>query len=385
MDFETLIRGIKRAIQNPTADSTAKELEKATNALRKELDERQQIENALRESETWLLESQRVARVGSYSYDFKSGLWTSSKIMDEVFGIDQDYPRTLEGWLNLIHPDEREAMLQYLTEMNARLAPFNKDFRIIRPSDQAVRWVHGIGEINPDSDGSPAKLFGAIQDISDQKATEDQIRGALKEKEILLKEIHHRVKNNLQIVSSLLSLRSGMLTEPQAVQAFQDCQNEVRAISLIHETLYQSSSLEQIEASEYIPTLVNALVMAFGKTGSLLLLDVNVAPIQLDLDSAIPCGLIVTELFTNAIKHAFPPEWQPADTGRQIRVSLMQVGASLHLDISDNGIGLPEDLDLNKPRSLGLQLVRLLTQQLQGQLEYHNNNGAAFSITFPAP
>jgi two-component sensor histidine kinase len=197
-----------------------------------------------------------------------------------------------------------------------------------------------------------------------------------------LKEIHHRVKNNLQVVNSLLSLRSEAIREPQARQVFVDCQNSVRSIALIHEKLYQSRNLAHIQADEYIPNLINHLQVTFSHQ-YYVHLDVQVDSGALDLDTAIPCGLIITELFTNAMKHAFVGrEHSPHDVCRLWVEFRVQEGRG-SLVIRDNGIGLPEDFDLTRSASLGLQLVALLTQQLRGQLTVTQAGGARFAIEFP--
>ncbi len=372
-------------VMETLASQVAAALENANlyDAVQKELSERKQTENALRESEFWLLESQRVARLGSYTVDFKTGYWSSSKILDEIFGIDQAYDRSTTGWGSLIHPEQREAMSRHFQRAVEQKTNFNQDYRIIRERDQAERWVLEQGELIFDSDGNPAKMFGTVQDITEQKLAENQLRAALHEKEILIKEIHHRVKNNLQIVSSLLSLHSEIIQEPQALKVFQDCQNEVRAISLVHENLYQAHTLAHIEANEYIPTLVHHLQAAFGRSAGKVKLNVDIAPVQFDLDAAIPCGLIVTELFTNSMKHAFPENGAFPRGEEQIWIELRENEVEFQLHIRDNGVGLPDSFNLQTSGSLGLQLIHLLTEQLHGRLEYQNSAGASFVISFP--
>lgn len=362
--------------------SDAVEKAKLYDDLRLELAERIQAEIALSESEFWLVESQRVANLGSYVLDFSSGKWTNSKMLNEIFGIGEDFDRSIEGWGSLVHPEHREMMLQYIADITTHKGVFDKEYKIVRQIDQAERWIHGRGELILNIDGNPQRMFGIIQDITDRKINEVQLRGALAEKEILLKEIHHRVKNNLQIVSSLLSLRSEMISEPQAVLAFKDCQNEVRAISLIHENIYQTMTLAHVDVGEYIPKLTKYLLAAFGRSASDIALNIQVEPFQLDLDFAVPCGLIVTELFTNSIKHAFPNSINYPG-GKQINVYFSKNEDELTLMVSDNGQGLPENFSLEGVNSLGLQLVSLLTQQLHGNVSFESNEGALFIITFP--
>jgi two-component sensor histidine kinase len=212
--------------------------------------------------------------------------------------------------------------------------------------------------------------------------TQTQIN--LKERETLLKEVHHRVKNNLQIIISLLSLRSESIQDEHALQVFQDCQNSVRSISFIHEKLYQSTNLARISAESYFHDLIQHLKMVFSGQAVAINILVSIEPVMLDIETAIPCGLIITELITNAIKHAFPASY-PENAPRSLHIELQSVGDRLKLLVSDNGVGLPPNFTLEHHHSLGLQLVSLLVKQLRGSLSISGEGGAAFCIEFPRP
>ncbi len=230
--------------------------------------------------------------------------------------------------------------------------------------------------------GETANIF---MDISQIKQNEKKLKEMLLEKEVLLKEIHHRVKNNLQVIISLLGLRSDQIEDPAALQVFQDCQNSVRAIALIHERIYQSANLAQISAPEYISSLVEYLTGVFSEDVFAVDINLDIAPLVLDLDSAIPCGLIVTELFTNALKHAFPQPYNPEAPIQSLWIKFYDNGSGYTLILHDNGIGLPAGFSVQNTSSLGLQLVSLLTQKLDGNLEFHNQGGAYFELNFPYP
>ena len=200
----------------------------------------------------------------------------------------------------------------------------------------------------------------------------------MREKEVLLQEIHHRVKNNLAIVSSLLEWQSEMIEDERARAAFQDSQSRVRAMARIHEHLYLSKDLARVDMAEYIEGLVDYLRQSYGTYA--IILKIEAADVALAIDTALPCGLIINELVANAMKHAFPAG-QPGE----IHIGLRSDGGQVELTVGDNGVGLPADVDLEDPKSLGLTLVNLLAQQLGGALEVDRDEGATFRLTFAAP
>ncbi len=225
-----------------------------------------------------------------------------------------------------------------------------------------------------------AQAFEQAQtELVERQQAEDHLRAALAEKEVLLKEIHHRVKNNLQIVSGLLQLQAQNVTDLPIVNALRESQNRVEAMSLIHKKLYTSRDLGQVDVADYIHSLASSLLTTYQISPSMVELQVNVEPVILSLDQAIPCGLIINELVSNALKYAFPNS-QPG----KIYISLSQMGDELVLTIRDNGVGLPENIDWQGHQSLGLSLVHALaTEQLEGTLTVESAEGTAFRLSFP--
>jgi len=216
-------------------------------------------------------------------------------------------------------------------------------------------------------------------DITERKRVEEQIKTALREKEVLLKEVHHRVKNDLQIISSLLDLQSDYVQNKQALKMFEDSQNRVRSMALIHEHLYRSKDLARINFAEYIENLVSYLFRSYSIGTDAITLRIAGDDASLKVDSAISYGLIINELISNALKHAFP-----RGKRGEIRIILQAGEGRITLRVSDNGIGLPPDLDWHNTESLGLQLVNMLTDQLGGTIELDKSGGTAFTMTFPA-
>ncbi|HEY9245268.1 MAG TPA: histidine kinase dimerization/phosphoacceptor domain -containing protein [Candidatus Methanoperedens sp.] len=216
-------------------------------------------------------------------------------------------------------------------------------------------------------------------EITERKKAEHQLRQSLKEKEVLLREIHHRVKNNMQIISSLLRLQSGCINEEKHLEIFKECQNRIISMSLVHEKLYNSKDFTRIDFKDYITDMVSVLFESYSVHTDNVKLNINVENIFLPIDSAIPCGLIINELVTNSLKYAFPD-------GRkgEIKIELHKTeGNYLEILVSDNGIGMPDEFDFEKTDSLGLQLVSILGKnQLDGRIDLDLSKGTEFQIRF---
>jgi PAS domain S-box-containing protein len=228
-------------------------------------------------------------------------------------------------------------------------------------------------------DGNNHYHLWQYQDVTESRKAEEQIKASLKEKEVLLKEIHHRVKNNLQIISSLLNLQSAEIEDPEACQRFKESQDRVKAMALIHERLYQSGDLAKIDFSGYVRSLTGHLTRSYRINANAVRLNLEVESVPMNLDIAIPCGLIINELVSNAFKYAFPN----GDSG-EITVRFAEEDArTLKLVVQDTGIGFPEGGDPEESDSLGLKLVRSLTEQLGGVLNYRTQNGFICQITIP--
>jgi hypothetical protein len=226
------------------------------------------------------------------------------------------------------------------------------------------------------------KTFWAIAvDISQRKQAEHQIQMALAEKEILLQEIHHRVKNNLQLIQSMLRMQQRRIHQPEAVQILQDSRDRIMAISLVHEILYQSDNLSQIDLADYVPAIVQQITAFYRMTHPKLDVQTQVQHVMLPVQKAVCCGLILNELVTNAMKYAFPGQEQPGQIWVALEVTQAAV-TEIYLSVGDNGVGLPADFSLAKLNTLGLNLVQDLVQQLQGSLAVDSDSGTEFNITF---
>lgn len=236
--------------------------------------------------------------------------------------------------------------------------------------------------LNPMDTGDGVMVLASIVDITERRRAQQVLEQALLEKTVLLNEVHHRVKNNLQVISSLLNLQAGNASDPQVRDILNESQSRVRAMALTHQLLYERKDFSRMDLSDYLERLSQLLSSAYR--GGSNHVDVKLwrphEPVHLDLERAIPCGLLVNELVVNAFKHAFPDQ-RAGENG----ISLSRNGDSLILVVSDNGIGLPADFDLDRVKSLGLQLVPLLVDQLHGALSIESGSGAHFRVEFPAP
>jgi two-component sensor histidine kinase/predicted hydrocarbon binding protein len=213
----------------------------------------------------------------------------------------------------------------------------------------------------------------------ERKRAEEKIKNSLKEKEILLKEVHHRVKNNLQIISSLLNLQSYYLIDDKSKSLFKETQNRIKTLALVHEKLYKSEDVEYVDIGQYITSIVELLSYSYDKENITVNYNFNFENLEkFDIEKAIPCGLIINEIISNAYKYAFPKK-----RAGTISVELSKTENSCVLIIQDNGIGMPKDIDVNNSETLGLELINSLVEQLEGTLTVNNQKGTKYLLEFP--
>jgi PAS domain S-box-containing protein len=254
---------------------------------------------------------------------------------------------------------------------------FNAEFPARCKDGTSIMTEYTVTETSDDSSGR-AVLVIVARDITERKRAEEQLKIALKEKEVLLKEIHHRVKNNLAVISSLLNMQSKYIKDKKTLEIFRESQNRVKTMALIHTKLYQSSDLARIDFADYVRKLAADLIDSYRLEPDAVTLLLDVRDVFFDVNVGIPCGLIINELLTNALKHAFP-------SGRkgEVSVSLRPEEERITLAVADNGIGFPENIDFRNTESLGFQLVTALVDQLGGTIELAGEKGTRFVISFP--
>jgi len=263
---------------------------------------------------------------------------------------------------------------KYLEAFNGKKVEFISERKTLK-GEVIIRQMI----LNPikDAFNNVIEVSGIGFDITENKKNEERVSQSLKEKEILLKEVHHRVKNNMQVISSILNLQSSYVKEEFAVSLLKECQNRIKSMAYIHESLYQTKNFEGVNFPEYISTLSKNLVHTYSVHTKNIKLVLNLSKLFLNLDLSIPCGLIINEIISNSLKYAFPSK-----KGGIIFVNLAVKNKLVNIEIGDNGIGIPNQIDIKQTQTLGLQLVDTLIEQIDGTLKLERNNGTKFIIKF---
>lgn len=396
---EAALRQLNEVLELKVEERTA-QLQAVNEQLQAEIQERQQAEADLKESEEKFRQlAENIQEVFWIAEGPTLELSYVSPAFQAIWGLPwNDGCCDPQQWLNTIHPEDRQRVTQAYYE-NAHLGLFDEEYRIFRP-DGSMRWIRDRGFPVHHEAGPISRIAGLSEDITDYKYAEANIKATLLEKETLLKEIHHRVKNNLQIVSSLLRLQSRSTQDYQALELLQESQHRVQSMALIHEQLYQTKNLAQLSLRSYIQTLVKNLFYSYNVSQSLVQFHLEIEQLTLQIDTAIPVGLMINELVSNALKYAFPD-----NRAGELCISLVQSTEMLNernveviyeskyqfspnsvrwycLRIKDNGVGLPHHLDFHHTNSLGLQLVCLLTKQLRGRLMLDRTDGTEVRVVF---
>lgn len=339
--------------------------------------ERKAYEQALRVSEERYARAINAGKVGIWEWNIQTDeIYIDPNLKAMLGYADNEIYKHFNDWLRFVHPDDVESVqVEANAYVQGLISKYEIEHRMLH-KDGSYMWFLARGTVVRDANGKTF-IAGSNTDITARKLPELQLKASLKEKEVLLKEIHHRVKNNLQVISSLLRLQAGYIKDEQALDIFRDSQNRVRAMAMIHENLYQSNDLARIEFSDYLRNLTNNLIRSYAINRNIKI-KLNVDQILLRIDTAIPCGLIINELVSNSIKHGFINSEQG-----EIYVEFLVLETGKYsLTVSDNGVGFTEDIELRKNQSLGLQLVWNLVEQLEGSIAFHTKSGTLFAITF---
>ena len=350
--------------------------------VQQELVERQQAEESLRASQ----ERYRLISEVISDYTFSTQLDTQGQLQlnwvagafEAITGYTFEEYVANGGWLAALYPEDVTQDAKDMETLRAN-KPVISEVRTFTKSGQ-LRWVRVYAHPVWDTERNQmVGIYGAVQDITRRKQAEEEILNSLKEKELLLKEVHHRVKNNMQVIVSMLNLQSAQVSDDRILALLRESQNRVRSMALVHEKLYQSASLEQIDFHDYAHHLVSTLFHSYSPHASAIDLKIEIGDIILSIDAAIPCGLIINELVSNALKHAFPNQ-----RAGEVIVGLRRLTPqTLELVVENNGVTFPETIDFRHTESLGMQLMLSLVKQLSGEIEMQRlNPGTRFLIRF---
>jgi len=338
-------------------------------------------ENALRESEKRFRDIAEISADWIWEIDSEGRFTFASENVINLLGFTAEEIIGKTPF-DFMPPEEAARVRAEFAALIARREPFRDLDNRNLGKEGKLRHVLTSGVPILDEQGILRGYRGLDRDVTEKTQAEKALRESLAEKVALLKEVHHRVKNNLQIVASLLNLQADRTVNPEAVAALLDTRNRVRSMALLHEVLYRSENLARIDLSTYIGELCLHLLRSFGQAIGRIQVEQQVAAVSLPLEQAVPCGLIINELVTNALKYGFPD----GKTGR-VLVEVVLNDGQLTLVVSDNGAGLPQGFEPGASSSLGLQLVTNLAGQLGGSLEWEPGaeGGALFRVRFPAP
>jgi len=342
--------------------------------------ERKRAELALRESEERLEFALEGSNLGEWDWNLQTNTIQRNEQWARMLGYTPaELEGTLQQGIDLQHPDDRERSWKAIQDhLQGRTEYYDALYRM-RAKNGNYRWIHDRGKImERDRSGKPLRLCGTHADITDQKQAEERIRALLVEKELILKEVHHRIKNNMNTMMSLLSLQAASATDPYAREALEDAGKRMQAMALLYEELYLSPDFGRTEIGGYLSVLVDQIISNFPNS-PMVSVTKQFDNLVLDARQLQPLGIIINELLTNTMKYAF--------VGRnhgQITMSLTRSEGFIVVSVKDDGIGLPEAFSLERSKGFGLQLVQGLMQQLRGTMRIDSDGGTVIVLKFKA-
>jgi PAS domain S-box-containing protein len=352
-----------------------------TEGMIRDITERKRVQEKLRESEERSNLAIEGTGVGLWDWNIQTGALVLNERWAGIIGytLKELSPITIQTWNKLCHTEDiiaSEAILK--KHFSGDLEHYECEARMKHKNGNWI-WILDRGKVVAwDNNGNPLRMTGTHMDITARKLAEEQIRASLKEKEILLQELYHRTKNNMQVIRSMIKLQSYSLKDEYARKIFNDMDNRINAMSLVHQKLYQSDNLSSISMQSYIRDLASLLMESYQAKNKVSI-DLKIQDIAAVIDLAVPCGLLITELISNSMKHAFP-----GNRSGNIIVQFKRTrNGKLILRVSDNGVGFPPGLNFKKQGTLGMQMIQALGEhQLQGKVKFESKGGFCCKIQF---
>lgn len=350
-----------------------------TSTIANDITDKKKAENELRESEERLKLTLDALKDGIWDWNLKTDKTFISPSFYKMLGYEPDeFPQIFDYAKKLVHPEDYEKSLKKIGEIISNNKKYYHEFRMKSKNDD-WRWIQSRGKIvERDYNNNPIRIVGIHTDITEKKIAEAKIEKSLIEKTNLIREIHHRVKNNMQIVSSLLNLQKRYVEDEEAINVLQGSQDRIRTMAMIHEKLYKSQNFTHVNIKEYVDDLIYNLRYSYAMPAEKIKLISQIEEdITLNIETALPCGLIISELVSNCIKYAFPN-----DLTGILDISLRSNDNHYSLTVKDNGIGLPKNFDMAKTGTLGMQLILNLVDQLEGKITFETDPGLEYHIDF---
>jgi PAS domain S-box-containing protein len=345
-----------------------------------DITERKRVEDKLNEKSEKYRFALEGSNLGEWDWDYKTGIVTRNERWAEMLGYtSEELDTTVQQGIDLMHPDDIQMVERAVKEhIKGIVDHYYIEYRLKTKSGN-YKWIRDCGKIMVrDAEGNPVRLCGTHEDVDERKRIRDRVDTLLAEKELILKEVHHRIKNNMNTISGLLSLQASTISDPNAGKALEDAGNRIRCMSLLYDKLYRSTGYSEVSVKEYLHTLVDDIVLNFPNSPTVRI-EKDLMEFELNAKKVQPIGIIVNELLTNIMKYAFKGKG-----GGLIRVSAAKSSGHVAIFVEDDGIGMPEFTTFENSTGFGLRLVKALAQQLDGTIRIEQGRGTKVVLEFDA-
>ncbi|MEO5359672.1 MAG: CHASE domain-containing protein [Nitrospirota bacterium] len=356
-------------------------VEDKTSELRGTIEKMTMLDQTLQDSEKKYRQLIELSQEGVWLVDKDNITMLVNKAMADMIGYTVEEIVGV-SFLEFVD-DEARDLARHIVDVKLAGGEGDRLENVLRHKNGSKVHIYASAVPLIDAQGNLTGSFGVITDITKRKEMDEQLKKSIAEQELLLRELHHRVKNNLQVIAGLVGLQLNHLSDEKSKEALRDTQSRIQSIALVHERLYKTEKLSEINIKEYIHSLIKDLFIFFTVDKSKIGINLNVADVHVGIGTAIPCGLIINELFTNIIKYAFTGR-DGGEIGGEITIELRALADSdeLELIVGDNGVGMPEGIEIGKTKSLGLKVVTILTKQLRGTIEIDRADGTRYILRF---